>query len=286
MVAIGLVALISGLALLGMSTTAQTWAQATLKGGIGAPRGGLLGILTMPARLLERAVVPALNYVEHELSKAASHYMHPIARWLDGIGHEARSAIVATGLLAEATAHAFERETHVVIPRAIRRETRPISRRATAALGAAAATAAALARYRHGIDRLLRDKVEPQLRRLERATTQTIPRELGRIRARARALERELTHPSTAALRRLAARLWVLGIAGLVVRALARRFPWLFCRKVSTLGKRVCGLDQDLLNALMFETLLLTGTINLETLAKQCQGIARIGEAAIQDLIE
>src|SRR5205814_6090636 len=86
--------------------------------------------------------------------------------------------------------------------------------------------------FQRGIDTLIAHRILPAIRAAERAIAVTIPRELGRIRHRVGTLEDRLTHPSRAWLKRIARAMWGVALLGLVVRVLARRFPWLFCRQV------------------------------------------------------
>src|SRR5206468_1545104 len=190
-----------GFVLLALALTARVWAKAMLHVFAAGRGGGLLRIITLPATLIARAVLPGLNYITHELTKAASHYMRPIAHWLDGLAELTVANAVAVGLFAERTAIGFERLTTVVLPREIGRAVRPVNRKALAALGLAGLTAAALKRFERGIDRLLRDEVMPQVKHLVHAVTVAIPRELGRIRTRVGRLERDLAHPSARWLR-------------------------------------------------------------------------------------
>src|SRR5204863_9008550 len=85
--------------------------------------------------------------------------------------------------------------------------------------------------------------------------------------------EDRFTHPSRAWLKRIARSMWGVALFGLLIRVLARRFPWLFCRKVSGVGRRLCGLDQDLLNALLLDTVLIAGTISVVEFARDMQKI-------------
>lgn len=74
--------------------------------------------------------------------------------------------------------------------------------------------------------------------------------------------------------RRLAGRLSVSAVAGLLVAALATiGATWLRCSNVKKAGERVCGMDTDLLNALIADTLLIVGTLDLVTAAEDMQEI-------------
>lgn len=79
--------------------------------------------------------------------------------------------------------------------------------------------------------------------------------------------------------RRLAARLTEAAAAGLVIAALARiGATWLRCSKVRQAGERVCGMDTDLLDALIADTALILGTVSIVEFAEGMQGV--LGEIA------
>jgi len=268
-----LLVLLVGLVLLALTASANTWAKAVMRNVAASRGGGFLNPFLIVPRLFLRVVIPGVNYIAHKVSEAAAHYTHPLASWLHALQQRERLLQQAAIGLAEDVAHGFERGFGVRVPREIRRRLGPIAEEAAAALGLAGLTRAALRRYAHGIDRLLRERVLPQLRRLERIATRTIPRELAHVGARVRGLEHELRNPTRAVLRRLARSLWLLGLAGLMIRALARRFPWLFCRKVKAVGGRVCGLDNDLLNSLLLDTLLIAGGVSVVEFARELQAL-------------
>lgn len=74
--------------------------------------------------------------------------------------------------------------------------------------------------------------------------------------------------------RRLAGKLTVSALAGLLVAALATiGATWLRCSNVRKAGERVCGMDQDLLNALIADTLLIVGTLDLVKAAEDMQAV-------------
>jgi hypothetical protein len=269
----GLPVLLGAIVLLALAETAKVWLEPTVA-GLTHRRGSFIGriadLVTVPLRAAAAAIFAG---VSHSISVAASHRMRPLARWISGAGSWLLAVVFGFALLARDTAYGFERLTTVVLPRQIGRATRPINRRALAALGLAGALAAQLARYRRGIDRLIRTKVMPQIRHATHAVDVAIPRALGRIRTRVGRLEDRVSNPSRAWLRRIARSLWAAGLAGLFIRALARRFPWLFCRKVKGVGQRVCGLDAGLLDSLLLDTLVLSGTISVVQMARELQAI-------------
>jgi hypothetical protein len=274
-----------GLVLLGLALTVKIWANAMIRVVAAHPHGGIKRIITLPLRLIDRVVTPGINYVTHELTKAASHYMHPLAHWFNALADWSLANAVAVGLFAERTALAFERLTTVVLPREIGKATRPISRKAQAAWAAAAAAAAALAHYRRVTNHLIHGQLLPQLHRLAHALDVTIPHALGDIRARVRDVETQLSKPSRAWLRRLAGLLWASYLLGLLLRTLARRFPWLFCRQVQGVGKRICSLDSGLLQSLLADTLVIAGLISVVDFAKEVESFMDVATPAIKGFV-
>lgn len=261
--------------LLAMALTAKVWADALARGIEGARRGGIAGILTMPARILGRVIHPAVNYVAHEVSKAASHYMRPLALYLNGLAAWGLANVVAVGLFAERVAVGFERLTTVVIPREIGRVTRPLERRLTHAAKVALGAALGLAALRKWAHHLWTHEIHPALHWLRHEVAVELPRDIAGVGARVKDLERSLANPSKRWLRRIAAAMWAATMLGLMLKVLARRFPWLFCRKVKAVGNRTCGLDPDLLNAILLDTVLIGGTISIVEFARELQGIER-----------
>lgn len=270
---IPLVALVAALFLLAANETSKTWLE-PLIASTSTSRGGFFTrILTLPAKLLIRAGASAFSAVSHAISVAASHRLGTLTHWLDAM--TARLALLRTAgaAFARDTAHGFERIAGHVIPREVGRATRPIDRRAKKALKigvAAGLFGAGLAKH---FAHVLGREVRPALHSLHRATAVTLPRAIGRVGARERALERHIREKVDPALRRLAKLTGVGVIVGLIVKTLARRFPWLFCRKVKTVGGRLCGLDQDLLNALLLDTVLIAGGISVVEFARELQAI-------------
>jgi hypothetical protein len=252
--------------LYGMHKGSNSWLNPLLAGIVPRKRGFWGVVLTVGGLLaapLVNAALRVFHSVSHAISIAASHQMGPTNSWLHA--HTGRETLIthAHARFMSEVATGFERGFEIKVPRDIRKKTGPIAKKAGAALGLAGLTAAALRRYAHGIDRLLHEKVVPQIRHLTHAVDHTLPRELGRTRARVRGLEEKVAHPSRAWTRRLAHAMWAAALLGLLVKWLARRFPWLFCRKVSNIGKRACGLDAGLLESLLADTLVIAGAVSL-----------------------
>lgn len=71
--------------------------------------------------------------------------------------------------------------------------------------------------------------------------------------------------------------LTVAGISALLIAALGRvGLGWTRCSKVGKVGKQLCGMDEQLLGALLADTLLIVGTVSLVEFAQGMQGV--VGE--------
>jgi hypothetical protein len=209
------------------------------------------------------------NSVESKLSLEAAHHLRPVTKWIRTYASREATVIGALAAVATATAGALERGFGVTLPREIGKATRPIDRRARRALKGAIAAGLAGAALRKWIHGEVYGNIRPQLRHLAHAADVTLPRELGRIRARERTLEHDLAHPSSRWLRRVAGAMFGLVGAAWLIRSLARRFPWLFCRNVKTAGKRLCGLDAKLFESLLSDVLAISGTISIVAFARE-----------------
>ena len=89
----------------------------------------------------------------------------------------------------------------------------------------------------------------------------------------------ELEREAEAALRRareLARRFGPAVILGTIAAAVARLgFGWVRCAKVGRAGRQVCGMNEDLLAALLADTLLVVGTVSLVEFAREMQLVTR-----------
>lgn len=263
--------LVTFLVFWGMHHGSNTWLR-TLLEEYTKPRGSFVKrAVTAPARYAIKGVLRVERVVRAALATWLVANTMAVAAWLAnlavlalGVAHEIRDL----GLGIE---HGIERLVHVWIPRELRRAISPVERLARSALHAghqarayAEAQAARLrrgidtlhrdlrreiARARHGIEAGIASHVMPRIRGVERRVGRILSRELPRIRAREHALERAFAHPDKAWLRRIGRAIWAASIFGLLVKFLVRRFPWLFCRNVDRLARRVCGLDADALAA-------------------------------------
>lgn len=202
------------------------------------------------------------------ISHWADAHLRPLTAWFVALGTLILHTFRGLGAFAEATERAIAHLTTVVVPReAHRAAAKPLGVARSAARTGSHALARArsaeaeaerlFGRARRGIDALRHD------------VTRTIPREIHRVRAAEKALEREIPAGLKGRLRALERAVAFGSLAAVVLRVLARRFPWLFCRKVKTAGQLVCGLDNDLFNAILQDALLIGGTVSLVEFARE-----------------
>lgn len=88
------------------------------------------------------------------------------------------------------------------------------------------------------------------------------------------ALEREVTGLENGRFRWLE-RLALGGLAtGVALRLLQRVAPWVRCRNVARVGRRLCASDPGLLDSLLADLLVIAGTISVVEFARECQDVA------------
>lgn len=236
-----------------------------------APLTSALGFLNKGQRWVWNQLVAVV-------SRAAGASIRALADWfwaLEGLAADAARSVAS---LAETVADAFEHALTVTVPHAIKRAV-------TYEAGLRRIADEQLRRYARGIDRLVRDHVLPRVRAAEKAITVTIPREFQRAWARDRAIAGRIPHALTRRLSRLEKITTVVAIGGVVVRVLARRFPWLFCRKTNLIGKRLCGLDADLLDAVLLGTLVVWSGFSIVEAVKDLQKIEDEALAVMKSII-
>lgn len=266
------------LVLVALNQTLEIWSRSQTEGQASAWQT-ILGAIT------GKAYVTAITRaVRGPVSRWALVQLAPVARWFVALNTVVVAHSAAVADAEEAIADGFERLRHVVVPREAGKAAAPGKAQARAAKrtadhAKARADHASVATSRLGA------QVRPQLRAHAHAIDVTLPGEIGRVRDRVKGVERELEHPHSSLLKRWAGLLWAAGIAGLFVKALARRFPWLFCRKVQTVGKRLCGLDDSLLQGLLDATLAIAGTVSVVEFVQDAQKIEGVALDALAGFI-
>ena len=133
----------------------------------------------------------------------------------------------------------------------------------------------------HGIDRTL-GRIEAQARaqlkrlqvgidRLTARLEKTLTHAIAGVRARVGSLER--TGTKTAKRVGALEKKWAIpAVTAVVATALARLgLRWIRCGNVTKAGKRICGMDANMLEALLGETLLLTSSLSIVEFTKALQ---------------
>ena len=124
------------------------------------------------------------------------------------------------------------------------------------------------------VDTTVAHTVVPGLKRLEHEAEVVIPRDIGELRARTKALDREYerlyrwirTHPWTAA---------TTAFTGAVAVALARLGgSWIRCDNWKGIGRSVCGLPGSLISEL------LSGVLDVLVLTDLCELVAGMSQVA------
>jgi hypothetical protein len=276
-VGVGFSILLAAFVLQGMQQGGPYWLKALLN-AMAHPHGSWIKRTALKAAaLIGSGLVWIYHVVMHALSVATSHAMHQATQWFDSVANTILHSAATFQTFAEDTAASFERLVSHTIPRAVHKAIAVPLHEVRLGLRDLHRTYEQLRRYARGIDRLVARRVLPAIRAAEHAIAVTIPRELGRIRARERAAERAIRHPSRAWIKRIWRAGWVLVGAGLMVRFLTRKFPYLFCRNSTNALKAVCGMDSLLLDALLLETTAIVGAISVVEFAKDLQEVE--GEA-------
>lgn len=253
--------------------------SATQGGNSGGLQGAVISILTAPLR--------AIGGTAHKIARSTvSHWalahVKPLAAWFTALHSLAHNTYAELGRIASDTAAAVEHLVAVTIPREVARGNAKAQQLARQGVRTAEHALARTRAIESEIARL-RTSLLARVHALTHAIDVTIPGELGRIRAREKALEDSIPHALKARLGKVEAFVFGGAIVGLLIRTLARRFPWLFCRNTQNLGKRVCGLDASLLESLLADTLLIAGTLSLVEFAKEMQTVEAGAVRLVQD---
>lgn len=112
-----------------------------------------------------------------------------------------------------------------------------------------------------------------------------LPRDLAPIRERVRAVEDEL-----AELWKRARGIAIPSIAGIGLGALAFALGrlgigWARCSNVGKVGRRICGMDSNLLESLLLDTLAIVGTVSLVEFIRDAQAIEDVALDALSGFI-
>lgn len=289
--------LLAALTSLALHQTENQWLRPLLE-SLAHPRGSFIKKLALRSAGL---LVSGVLYVEKHVRAALSHFaaagLATITTFLHGLTHLWNGMASEIGAIADDVADALGYLRHHTIPHLIHAATAPIARVAHDAYADARRSISLIRDLRHdftrgidrlehgikawvltrihGIDRLLREGVLPRIRTVERRIGNVITRDLPALRRREAALEREVYGDLRARIGRIEKALGLGVFAAVVYRILAKVAPWLFCRNVNKLGRVVCGLDQNTMNALVATLLGTLALRDLETIARFGAAIER-----------
>lgn len=270
---------LAAIVLYALAQSSQGWADPTIKASkarnqnqLAAWLSAIPGVGFLSDRI-NSLVYQGVRFVRTHVSHWAEAHLRPVTAWFGALNQLAFGLFVGIGALAGDVADEFERLLNIDLPHVLRRAEAFARHGIDALAHDLQRSLARLRGYAVGIDRLARHTILPQLHRLTRTVEHAIPRELAGIRTRLGALDRRIPRGLTHRLTRLEKLLGAAALAAVVVRTLARRFPWLFCRKVNALGRRLCGLDDSLLAGLLEDTLLIAGIVSVVEFTQSLQTI-------------
>jgi len=289
---LGLALLFAALGVLSVHHSNSMWLQPLLE-RLAHPKGNIFRrAILLPIAAGAAAVIKLLNYMRSVMSHWARGSLSAVTRFVHGLTNLAHLSYETTLTLANDTLHALSYLRHHTIPYLIHAAVAPVRALAHHAYAEALAAErfahaaekrllhgidrlrksleAWTLRQLHGIDRLIRERVLPGLRAVEREVAITIPNELALDRARLKRLEKLLG----------------LGvIAGVVYKVLARVAPWIFCRNVKKVGNTVCGMNPNELSTLLQ---LLVGAFviaDLRQLTEFALSVEEDAAATVKDLL-
>jgi hypothetical protein len=109
-----------------------------------------------------------------------------------------------------------------------------------------------------------------------------VPRDLAGLRGQVQDVQRRLDQ-----LWQRVRGLSLPAVGGIAVGALAFALsrlgmPWARCSNVGKVGRNVCGMDANLLQSLLADTLMIAGTLSLVEFAEEMQGVT---EAAVRPIL-
>lgn len=109
----------------------------------------------------------------------------------------------------------------------------------------------------------------------------SLERDIAGLRGRAKTIEEELGN-AVDLLKANAAKLAaVTGIAAVTAALLRLGLGWIKCRNVGDAGKRICGMNPNLLESLLADTLVIASTVSLVEFARE---LVPVTEAAIDPI--
>lgn len=291
----GALAALTGALLLALLTWATLFGlQQFYTYTLGALLEGLKRLLNLPFGIhLGSATVGKVDdFVQRQIGRALSEAETNVARTWHALAYVARLTAYTVELLAHSTLTAFHNLTRSEIPTQIVGNVVPRVVKlslavASLGIGLAALRIDLLARVgalEHDAERLFGrawqgiDHLRADTRAKTKALAGGVAAELGALnRYTHGALNHRLTKVEKAA--------GGAALAGAVVATVARFWPWLRCSNTKKMGKAVCRMDGELLDALLDSTLMVFGTISLLEFAHAMQSVTDESVGAVRGFI-
>ena len=208
--------------------------------------------------------IAALQTTWNECVSYTAQAVHWIGKEIASISHD--------------TAQAIE-HLHVQQITNVYRKVNPALARKVSVL---AATLAALERHvTHLVAREAHAAVQ-KVKVIEHAITLPAPITLPKTLPKVGTIERD-AEAALARIRALARRFGPAALLGSVVYAIGRiGVGWVRCSKVGKAGRQICGMNDDLLESLLADTLLVVGTLSLVEFAREMVGVTDTAVKPIQ----
>jgi hypothetical protein len=242
--------LVTATMLAGLGYAAEHWATPILKVTGRQRRSGIAGWLDWLADQIAKYITPGVNFVRHELSKAASHRAHDLSGFLNLMAWRWTQTQLMLAHLGVDTARALERGFYHTMPARIKQATRPLVRDARRLRVGLITTTRDLHRLQHFANANVPRHGRARLRHLENDVNDRLKPRVGR----ALTLSKQARRDAQRAQHDVDRVRWAAGFAGPVAlfMAAARKLKlgFLTCRKFKRVGRDICGMDTSLFNGL------------------------------------
>lgn len=233
-------------------------------------------VVTTPVHAVERKITGALGTAESYFDSRIGMSFHKLARIGDQIGRELYGLALVSLTIAKVLTGSLTRADLGTI-------WHRLSTTWSGLVGQVEKVGSAVYGPLTGELHRLEHWLNARVHALEGAIAGGIPRDIAGLRWRTRTLERGYE------------RLWkevkrhekLLGIGaltGVVAVVLGRLgLGWTRCSNVNKLGRNVCGMNAQLLESLLADTLLIAGTLSLVEFAKEMQSVEAGAVRVVQE---
>lgn len=243
---VSLLAIAAGFVCLGLVTVLHAVVKATVGGvaGLLAKLPLVGGVVSSPVNAVYHWMNHVFGAAELSLDKLLAHYLHSLGQLVHWFGREIRDLSQLVYVLATAALGTTAMDTLNRLVAAIGHKVAAVEHTAEVALQRIHALEGSVARR-------IEDYIDPRIHALEHAIDQTIPYDIGKLRERTIGTLHRLENVWQQ-VRKLDALLGTAAFTAAVAIALARLdLSWIRCRNWRRIGRSVCGLPTDLLDALL-----------------------------------